>query len=202
MSLQLLGDDRLGKLNDEQKQLVGSIRDSSDRLLYADGRIAEHDADRDRQARNSMPKITKPIELIDYAVKADAGIGRAVSPFRRGGGPRKKNPRNCSSTAKRSRGSSPTSRRRTPSTTRPKNRASSWAPYSTTRRSKSTCGISDGASTRVTTRAFSNAISAIPGTKVQGSGLGGWPSPRSSSRRTAALIGVESEIGKGSRFSI
>lgn len=39
MSLQLLGDNRLGQLNEEQKQLVGSIRESSDRLLNITGEL-------------------------------------------------------------------------------------------------------------------------------------------------------------------
>ena len=37
MSLQLLADDRLGLLNEEQKQLVESIKDSSNRLLNITG---------------------------------------------------------------------------------------------------------------------------------------------------------------------
>ena len=81
MSLQLLGDDRLGKLNDEQKQLVGSIRDSSDRLLSITGELLrqaqthaqDHQADRTDRLRR----------------QGDAGIGRAVLLFRRGGIPRK-----------------------------------------------------------------------------------------------------------------
>ena len=67
--------------------------------------------------------------------------------------------RNCSSTTKRSHGSSPTSSP-TPSTIPPRIRASSSGPCSMKRRSRFSCRISDGASTRVTTRAFSNAISA------------------------------------------
>ena len=39
MSLQLLGDDRLGTLNGEQKQLVTSIKESSDRLLSITGEL-------------------------------------------------------------------------------------------------------------------------------------------------------------------
>ena len=69
MSLQLLGDDRLGKLNDEQKQLVGSIRESSDRLLSITGELLNMTQIETGKLK-LMPKITKPIELIDYAVKA------------------------------------------------------------------------------------------------------------------------------------
>ena len=49
MSLQLLGDDRLGKLNDEQKQLVGQYQGEQRPPAFDHGRTAEHDADRDRE---------------------------------------------------------------------------------------------------------------------------------------------------------
>ena len=39
MSLQLLGDNRLGQLNEEQKPLVGSIPESSDRLHTITGEL-------------------------------------------------------------------------------------------------------------------------------------------------------------------
>ena len=51
MSLQLLEDKRVGALNDEQEQLSKSIKENADRQM--------------------MPKITKPIELIEYAIKAN-----------------------------------------------------------------------------------------------------------------------------------
>lgn len=69
MSLQLLGDDRLGQLNTEQKQLVGSMKDSSDRLLSITGELLNMTQIETGKLK-LMPKVTKPIELIDYAVKA------------------------------------------------------------------------------------------------------------------------------------
>lgn len=69
MSLQLLGDDRLGALNSEQKQLVGSIRESSDRLLSITGELLNMTQIETGKLK-LIPKVTKPIELIDYAVKA------------------------------------------------------------------------------------------------------------------------------------
>ena len=69
MSLQLLGDDRLGGLNAEQRQLVGSIKDSSDRLLSITGELLNLTQIETGKLK-LMPKITKPIELIDYAIKA------------------------------------------------------------------------------------------------------------------------------------
>ena len=49
MSLQLLGDDRLGTLNGEQKQLVTSIKGEQRPPAFDHRRTAEHDPDRDRQ---------------------------------------------------------------------------------------------------------------------------------------------------------
>ncbi len=69
MSLQLLGDTRLGTLNEEQQQLIGSIKDSSDRLLNITGELLNLSQVESGKLK-LMPKIVKPIELIDYAVKA------------------------------------------------------------------------------------------------------------------------------------
>ena len=69
MSLQLLNDDRLGTLNGEQKQLVESIKDSSDRLLEITGELLNMTQIETGKLK-LHPKITKPIELIDYAIKS------------------------------------------------------------------------------------------------------------------------------------
>lgn len=69
MSLQLLGDDRLGGLNAEQLDLVGNIRESSDRLLNITGELLNMTQVESGKLK-LLPKIVKPIELIDYAVKA------------------------------------------------------------------------------------------------------------------------------------
>ena len=181
MSLQLLGDDRLGKLNDEQKQLVGSIRDSSDRLLSITGELLNMTQIETGKLK-LMPKITKPIELIDYAVKATQVLAERFCCFVEVEYPEKISKlfvdsekiawviTNLLSNAIHH---------------SPEKSRIIVAPYSTKRRSKSTCGISDGASTRVTTRAFSNAISAYRAPRYRAADWG-WPFPRSSSRRTAA----------------
>lgn len=69
MSLQLLGDSRLGSLNEEQTQLVGSIRESSNRLLNITGELLNLTQVESGKLK-LMPKIVKPIELIEYAIKA------------------------------------------------------------------------------------------------------------------------------------
>ena len=69
MSLQLLGDSRLGTLNEEQTQLLGSIRESSDRLLNITGELLN--LTQVESGKLSLkPKIVKPVELIEYAIKA------------------------------------------------------------------------------------------------------------------------------------
>lgn len=68
MSLQLLGDNRLGALNEEQTQLLGSIRDSSERLLNITSELLNM-TQVESGKLHLMPKIVKPIELIDYAVR-------------------------------------------------------------------------------------------------------------------------------------
>ncbi len=69
MSLQLLGDSRLGSLNEEQTQLLGSIRESSNRLLNITGELLNL-TQVESGKLTLKPKIAKPIELIEYAIKA------------------------------------------------------------------------------------------------------------------------------------
>jgi len=70
MSLQLLDDHRVGALNGEQEQLSKSIRDNADRLLSITGELLNL-TQVEAGKLQMMPKITKPIELIEYAIKAN-----------------------------------------------------------------------------------------------------------------------------------
>ena len=70
MSLKLLEDKRIGDMNDEQVALAGSIRESSDRLLEITGELLKM-TQVEAGKLQLNPKITKPIELIDYAIKAN-----------------------------------------------------------------------------------------------------------------------------------
>ena len=70
MSLQLLEDKRVGTLNEEQEQLSKSIKDSSQRLLEITGELLNM-TQVEAGKLQMMPKITKPIELIEYAIKAN-----------------------------------------------------------------------------------------------------------------------------------
>lgn len=70
MSLKLLDDKRVGEMNDEQKMLAASIRESSDRLLEITGELLKM-TQVETGKLQLKPKITKPIELIDYAIRAN-----------------------------------------------------------------------------------------------------------------------------------
>lgn len=84
MSLKLLEDKRIGDMNDEQIALAGSIRESSDRLLEITGELLKM-TQVEAGKLQLNPKITKPIELIDYAIKANRVAGGALQlPYRSG----------------------------------------------------------------------------------------------------------------------
>ena len=70
MSLKLLEDSRVGTMNEEQQMLSKSIKESTDRLLEITGELLKMTQVETGKLQLS-PKITKPIELIDYAVKAN-----------------------------------------------------------------------------------------------------------------------------------
>ena len=70
MSLKLLEDSRIGRLNDEQKELAKGIQDNSERLLSITGELLKM-TQVEAGKLQMIPKITKPIELIDYAIKAN-----------------------------------------------------------------------------------------------------------------------------------
>lgn len=70
MSLQLMEDKRIGALNQEQADLAGSIKENSERLLNITGELLNMTQVESGKLQ-LKPKITKPIELIDYAIKAN-----------------------------------------------------------------------------------------------------------------------------------
>lgn len=69
MSLKLLDDERVGQMNQEQVALSQSIRENSDRLLNITGELLKMTQVETGKLQLS-PKVTKPIELISYAVNA------------------------------------------------------------------------------------------------------------------------------------
>lgn len=70
MSLQLLEDKRIGTLNGEQEDLAESIKENSERLLSITGELLNMTQVESGKLQ-LKPKITKPIELIEYAIKAN-----------------------------------------------------------------------------------------------------------------------------------
>lgn len=69
MSLKLLEDKRVGSMNEEQQALAQSIQENSDRLLNITGDLLKM-TQVESGALQLSPKITKPIELINYAIAA------------------------------------------------------------------------------------------------------------------------------------
>lgn len=70
MSLRLLEDKRVGSLNGEQEELSKSIKENSERLLNITSELLNMTQVESGKLQ-LVPKITKPIELIDYAIKAN-----------------------------------------------------------------------------------------------------------------------------------
>ena len=70
MSQQLLADNRVGGLNQEQKELSDSIRENGERLLSITGELLNM-TQVESGVLQLKPHITRPIELIDYAIRAN-----------------------------------------------------------------------------------------------------------------------------------
>ncbi|MEG1723637.1 MAG: ATP-binding protein [Bacteroidales bacterium] len=70
MSQQLLEDNRIGILNEEQAELSVSIKENSERLLSITDELLNMTQVESGKLQ-LKPKITKPIELIEYAIKAN-----------------------------------------------------------------------------------------------------------------------------------
>ncbi|GAB3890873.1 ATP-binding protein [Larkinella knui] len=76
MSLKLLDDQRVGPLNDEQKQLVDHVRNDADRLLTITGELLNMAQVESGQIQLTI-KAVDPSELVHYATKAlDVAAGQ------------------------------------------------------------------------------------------------------------------------------
>lgn len=197
MSLQLLGDDRLGDLNDEQKQLVSNIKESSDRLLSITGELLNMTQIETGKLK-LRPKVTKPIELIDYAVKATQVLAERFCCFVEISYPERI------------------------SKVFVDNEKIAWvitnllsnAIHHSPERSNIVVGaVQHDKSVEIYVQDHGRGIDPryhksiferyfrVPGTKVQGSGLG-LAISKEFVEAHGGTISVESEIGKGSRFSV
>lgn len=70
MSLQLLNNKQLGTLNEEQSEFVQAIRENAERLLSITGELLNITQVESGKLQLKL-KVTKPIELIEYAIKAN-----------------------------------------------------------------------------------------------------------------------------------
>lgn len=70
MSLQLLENDKIGNLNTEQAELSHAIKDNAERLLSITGELLNMTQVESGKLQLKL-KITKPVELIEYAIKAN-----------------------------------------------------------------------------------------------------------------------------------
>ena len=69
MSLKLLDDNRVGQLNDEQKQLVGNVRNDADRLLNLTGELLNMAQVESGQIQLNLQPVS-PTEIVNYATSA------------------------------------------------------------------------------------------------------------------------------------
>ncbi|MFD1141782.1 ATP-binding protein [Larkinella insperata] len=69
MSLKLLDDQRIGALNEEQKELVGHVRNDADRLLNITGELLNMAQVESGQIQLTI-KAVSPADLVQYATKA------------------------------------------------------------------------------------------------------------------------------------
>lgn len=70
MSLQLLENSKVGNLNPEQEELSGAIKENAERLLSITGELLNMTQVESGKLQLKL-KITKPVELIEYAIKAN-----------------------------------------------------------------------------------------------------------------------------------
>ncbi|MGI6243602.1 MAG: ATP-binding protein [Prevotella sp.] len=70
MSSQLLTDNRIGSLNADQQEMIKDIKDNGERLLSITGELLNM-TQVESGALQLKPIVTKPIELIEYAIKAN-----------------------------------------------------------------------------------------------------------------------------------
>ncbi len=198
MSLKLLEDKRIGDINEEQSALTQSIRDNSDRLLSISSELLKM-TQVETGVLQLSPKVTKPIELIDYAINATRVLAERFHCNIEVEYPAEKMPKLFVDSEKIAWVVT--------------NLLSNAIHYSA-ENSRIIIGASHTDNrVDIFVRDFGRGIDPryhktifdryfrVPGTKVQGSGLG-LAISKDFVEAHGGTIGVESEIGKGSLFTI
>lgn len=198
MSLKLLEDNRVGDLNDEQKNLSQSIKENSDRLLSITGELLKMTQVETGKLQLS-PKITKPIELINYAVNATRMLAERFSCNIEVEYPDEKMPKLFVDSEKIAWVVT--------------NLLSNAIHYSKENSRIIIGAQEDNKTIEIYVKDFGKGIDPryhqsifdryfrVPGTKVQGSGLG-LAISKDFVEAHGGTIKVDSEVGKGSRFAI
>ncbi|MEG0796025.1 MAG: ATP-binding protein [Odoribacter sp.] len=198
MSLKLLEDTRIGDLNEEQQSLAESIQENSSRLLNITGELLKMTQVETGKLQLN-PKVTKPIELINYAVNATRVLAERFRCNIEVEYPEEKMPKLFVDSEKIAWVVT--------------NLMSNAIHYSS-ENSRVIIGafyrdhvveifvqdFGKGIDTRYHQSIFDRYF-RVPGTKVQGSGLG-LAISKDFVEAHNGTIRVESEVGKGSRFSI
>lgn len=198
MSLQLLNDRRLGGLNEEQQQLLDSIQTSSDRLLNITGELLNV-TQLESGKLQLHPKVVKPIELVDYAIRTTRVLAERFHCFVEVCCPEEKVKKIFVD-----------------------NEKIAWvitnllsnAIHHSAENARIIIGIEQGEKTvSIYVQDFGRGIDPryhksiferyfrVPGTKVQGSGLG-LAISKEFVEAHAGTISVASEVGQGARFTI
>lgn len=198
MSLKLLEDSRIGALNGEQQSLARSIQENSGRLLDITGELLKMTQVETGKLQLS-PKITKPIELINYAVNATRVLAERFRCNIEVEYPEEKMPKLFVDSEKIAWVVT--------------NLLSNAIHYSSENSRIIIGAVYRNNVVEIYVQDFGKGIDPryhqsifdryfrVPGTKVQGSGLG-LAISRDFMEAHGGTIRVESEVGKGSRFTI
>lgn len=198
MSLKLLEDKRIGALNEEQESLAQSIKENSDRLLNITGELLKMTQVETGKLQLN-PKVTKPIELINYAINATRVLAERFKCNIEVEYPEEKVPKLFVDSEKIAWVVT--------------NLLSNAIHYSSENSRIIVGAVSQDKSVEIYVQDFGKGIDPryhqsifdryfrVPGTKVQGSGLG-LAISKDFVEAHGGTIQVESEVGKGSRFTI
>lgn len=198
MSLKLLEDKRIGPLNEEQQTLSRSIKENSDRLLSITGELLKMTQVETGKLQLS-PKITKPIELINYALNATRVLAERFGCNIEVEYPEEKMPKLFVDSEKIAWVVT--------------NLLSNAIHYSKENSRIIVGAKQEAGKVDIYVQDFGKGIDPryhqsiferyfrVPGTKVQGSGLG-LAISKDFMEAHGGMIRLESEVGKGSRFTI